>query len=58
MMRPFEDDHADIPMLQLWVGRPYRAIDLQFEMFHPDMDFDELRPEDLLSYLEHGMDWN
>ena len=45
-------------MLRLWLDRPYRAIDLEFEMFHPDMDFDELRPEDLLSYLEHGIDWN
>ena len=58
MTRPLDDEHADVPMLRLWLDRPYRAIDLEFEMFHPDMDFDELRPEDLLSYLEHGIDWN
>ena len=49
--------YADVPELQLVLDDPEK-IELQFEIYHPEADFDEMDNKLMLSYLEHGIDWN
>ena len=57
MMRPLDDEYADVPELQLVLDDP-KEIHLQFEIYHPEADFDEMNKKLMLSWLEHGIDWN
>ena len=56
------DDNADIPEMCLILdtsdddGPP--VISLQFELYRPHFDTDIMSKDELLTYLEHGIDWN
>lgn len=60
--RPFEDEYADRPLLDVELlrdetvtGQPY--VNFVFSMYHPDADVFPMKEDQILSYLENGAPW-